>query len=101
MGPDELLGSVQKFAYREENPAVNARGNCGISAYFDWKVHFHGAPELIADCSVLTRDSGVNALSGCCGTSPEHVEVMVHVLNRHPPERQATLAEIEAKLGNA
>ena len=80
----ELLGSVQKFVHREENPSLIARGNCGISAYVDWKVHFHGTPKLMADCAVLTRDSGVNVLSGCCGTSPEHVQVMAQALNQTP-----------------
>ena len=84
MGTAELLGSEQKFVHREENLSHIARGNCGISAYVDWKIHFHDTPELTADCAVPTRDSGVNVLSGCCGTSPEHVQVMAQALNQRP-----------------
>tara|TARA_Y100000589_G_C27160913_1_gene632712 strand:+ start:1516 stop:1779 length:264 start_codon:yes stop_codon:yes gene_type:complete len=34
-----------------------------------------------------------------CGANLEHVWVMAKALNQTPPERQATLSEMEAKLG--
>ena len=101
IGPAELLDSVHKFEHREKNPVVIAKGNCGIPAYVDGKIHYHGTPELMADYAVLARDSGVKIIGGCCGTSPEHVRAMAQALNQTPPKRQATLAEIEAKLGKA
>ena len=83
----------------EKNPAVIAKGNCGIPVYVDGKVHYHGTPELMADYAVLARDLGVKIIGGCCGTSPEHVRVMAQALNQTPSASPATLAEIEAKLG--
>ena len=101
IGPAELLDSVHKFEHRGENPAIIAKGNCGIPAYVDGKIHYHGTPELMAAYAILARDSGVKIIGGCCGTSPEHVRAMAKALNQTPPKRQATLAEIEAKLGKA
>ena len=99
IGPAELLDSVHKFNHREKNPAVIAKGNCGIPIYDDGKVHYHGTPQLMADYAVLARDLGVKIIGGCCGTSPEHVRAMAQALNQTPSESPATLAEIEAKLG--
>ena len=99
IGPAELLDSVHKFKHREKNPAVIAKGNCGIPVFVDGKVHYHGTPELMADYAVLARDLGVKIIGGCCGTSPEHVRAMAQALNQTPLASPATLAEIEAKLG--
>ena len=101
IGPAELIDSVQKFGHGAENPALIAKGNCGIPSYVDGKIHYHGTPELMADYAVLARDSGVKIIGGCCGTSPEHVRAMAQALHQTSPERRATQADIEAKLGKA
>ena len=101
IGPAELLDSLQKFEHKAGNPAVVAKGNCGIPAFIDGKIHYHGTPELMADYAVLARDLGVKIIGGCCGTSPEHVRAMAQALNQTPPKRPATSADIEAKLGPA
>ena len=101
IGPAELLDSVQKFEHNAENPAVIAKGNCGIPAYVDGKIHYHGTPELMADYAVLARDLGVKIIGGCCGTSPEHVRAMAQALNQTLPKRPVTSSDIESKLGQA
>ncbi len=101
IGPAELLNSLQKFKHGEKNLAVIAKGNCGIPAYVDGKIHYYVTPELMADYAVMAGDSGVIIVGGCCGTRPEHVQAMGKALNQTPPERQATLAEIEVKRGKA
>ncbi len=99
VGPAELLDSLHKLKHKEKKPAVIAKGNCGIPVYVDGKVHYHGTPELMADYAILARDLGAKIIGGCCGTSPDHVRVMAQALNQTPSASQATLAEIEAKLG--
>ncbi len=101
IGPAELLDSVRKFENGAANLAVIAKGNCGIPAYVDGNIHYHGTPELMADYAVLARDSGVKIIGGCCGTSPEHVRAMAQALHQTLPERPPTQADIEAKLGKA
>ena len=101
IGPAELMDSVQKFEHKAENPVLIAKGNCGIPAYVDGKIHYHGTPEMMADYAVLARDLGVKIIGGCCGTSPEHVRAMAQALNQTPPKRPLTSADIEAKLGQA
>lgn len=101
IGPAELLDSVHGFIEHETALPIIAKGNCGIPAYVDGDIHYHGTPELMADYAVLARDSGVKIIGGCCGTSPEHVQAMAQALRTIPPDRPATRQDVAEKLGQA
>lgn len=101
IGPAELLDTVHGFVENKAALPLIAKGNCGIPAYVDGEIHYHGTPELMADYAMLARDSGVKIIGGCCGTSPEHVKAMADALNRTPPSGPATRADVVAKLGEA
>ena len=80
IGPAELLHSVQGM--KEQNPSLPliAKGNCGIPAYVEGKIHYHGTPELMANYALFARDMGASVIGGCCGTSPAHVAAMSDAL---------------------
>ena len=101
IGPAELLDSIHGFVEHKAELPMVAKGNCGIPAYVDGEIHYHGTPELMADYAVLARDSGVKIIGGCCGTSPEHVKAMAHALRTTPPAGSATRQDVAAKLGEA
>ena len=71
-GPAELLHSVRGMQQATDVPLI-AKGNCGIPAYFDGGIHYHGTPELMGDYACFARDAGIKIIGGCCGTTPEHV----------------------------
>lgn len=75
IGPAELLHSVQGILPEADVPVI-AKGNCGIPAYVDGAIHYHGTPELMADYARFSRNAGISIIGGCCGTSPEHVASM-------------------------
>ena len=75
IGPAELLHSVSEIITTASVPVI-AKGNCGIPAYLDGAIHYHGTPELMADYACLARDAGVRIIGGCCGTTPDHVAAM-------------------------
>ena len=100
IGPAELLDSVHGFVEHNIQLPMIAKGNCGIPAYVDGEIHYHGTPELMADYAVLARDSGVKIIGGCCGTSPEHIRAMAQALQITPPG-PATRSDVAAKLGEA
>ena len=81
IGPAELLHSVQDILPWVDDIPVVAKGNCGIPAYIDEEIHYHGTPELMAEYALFARDAGVKIIGGCCGTSPAHVEAVVSALN--------------------
>ncbi len=81
IGPAELMHSVQRILSKADTVPVVAKGNCGIPAYVDGAIHYHGTPELMAEYALFARDAGAKIIGGCCGTSPLHVEAMVTALN--------------------
>ena len=83
IGPAELLHSVQEMVPAVDVPLI-AKGNCGIPAYVDGDIHYHGTPELMADYACFARDAGVRIIGGCCGTTPDHVAAMAAALGNTP-----------------
>jgi methionine synthase I (cobalamin-dependent) len=81
IGPAELMHSVQGILPAAGNKPVVAKGNCGIPAYVDGAIHYHGTPELMAEYALFARDAGAQIIGGCCGTSPAHVAAMVTALD--------------------
>ena len=84
IGPAELLHSVRGILAASGTLPVVAKGNCGIPAYVDGAIHYHGTPELMAEYALFARDAGAKIIGGCCGTSPAHVEAMVAALDKTP-----------------
>ena len=81
IGPAELLHSVGVILTQANDIPVVAKGNCGIPAYLNGTIHYHGTPELMAEYALFARDVGAKIIGGCCGTSPVHVAAMVTALN--------------------
>lgn len=84
VGPAELMGSTQGLISAGIEIPVVAKGNCGIPQYVDGAIHFHGSPALMAQYALFARDAGGTIIGGCCGTTPEHIAVMVQALENTP-----------------
>ena len=99
IGPAELLHSVSEIITTASVPVI-AKGNCGIPAYLDGAIHYHGTPELMADYACLARDAGVRIIGGCCGTTPDHVAAMLAALVS-TPQYPFDQDRVDAALGPA
>jgi 5-methyltetrahydrofolate--homocysteine methyltransferase len=99
IGPAELLHSVSEIITTASAPVI-AKGNCGIPAYLDGAIHYHGTPELMADYACLARDAGVRIIGGCCGTTPDHVAAMRAALVS-TPQYPFDQDRVDAALGPA
>ena len=96
IGPAELLHSVSKILVDAKVPVI-AKGNCGIPAYVDGAIHYHGTPELMAAYACFARDAGVTIIGGCCGTTEVHVRAMRTALEsvpRRPFDQEAADAAL-------
>ncbi len=100
IGPSELLHSIRGILAENVNLPLVAKGNCGIPAYVDGSIHYHGTPKLMAEYALFARDIGAKIIGGCCGTSPAHVAAMVSALNT-TPVRDLDEAAMVAALGKA
>lgn len=98
-GASDLLRTVQGFVDAGANMPLIAKGNAGIPKYHDGHIHYDGTPELMADYAVLARDSGAKIIGGCCGTTPEHLQVMRRALEQRPTGPRPTLDAITSALG--
>ena len=96
IGPAELLHSVRGILAASGSLPVVAKGNCGIPAYVDGAIHYHGTPELMAEYALFARDAGAKIIGGCCGISPAHVQAMVTALNETPPRDFDEVAMVAA-----
>lgn len=97
IGPAELLHSVRGILEKSANAPVVAKGNCGIPAYVEGAIHYHGTPELMAEYALFARDLGAKIIGGCCGTSPTHVAAMVKALegtSKRPFDETAMVAAL-------
>jgi 5-methyltetrahydrofolate--homocysteine methyltransferase len=97
IGPAELLHSVEGILQANDTVPVVAKGNCGIPAYVEGAIHYHGTPELMAEYALFARDAGARIIGGCCGTTPDHVAAMVRALDGTPKrafDRDAMVAAL-------
>ena len=82
IGPAELIDSVFGFVDASpETAVIIAKGNCGIPAYVEGAIHYHGTPELMADYARVAYQAGARIIGGCCGTSPAHLASMRQALD--------------------
>lgn len=84
IGLPELMHSALEMLSTNVSIPVIAKGNCGIPEYIDGKIHWGGDPEMMAQYGLYARDAGAKIIGGCCGTTPEHIAVMVEALEKQP-----------------
>lgn len=93
IGPAEILDSVRRImpgidqlgaAGAGPDISVIAKGNCGIPAYVEGEIHYHGTPDLMAQYALFARDAGIRIIGGCCGTTPDHIAAMSRALIETP-----------------
>ena len=81
IGLAKMLNSVLGILAQAYDIPVVAKRNCGIPAYVDGAIHYHGTLYSMAEYALLARGVGAKIISSCCGTSPAHVAAMLSVLN--------------------
>lgn len=100
IGPAELLDSVFGFAEAEpEAKGLIAKGNCGIPAYVEGKIHYHGTPELMADYALAAYHAGAQIIGGCCGTTATHIKAMHQALSTAGPRKPMSREEAAKIVG--
>jgi 5-methyltetrahydrofolate--homocysteine methyltransferase len=91
-GPKHMADSFQYLC--ENSPiAVSVLPNAGLPEVKDGKQHYDETPESFASqVEHFANDLGANIVGGCCGTSPEHIRLVVDRLaGVSPKSREAKL----------
>lgn len=91
-GPKQMSESLRYLC--ENSPiAVSVLPNAGLPEVKDGKQHYDETPESFADqVEHFATAFGANIVGGCCGTTPEHLKLVVDRLaNISPKQRDAKL----------
>jgi 5-methyltetrahydrofolate--homocysteine methyltransferase len=92
-GPKHMTDSFRYLCENSPLP-VSVLPNAGLPEVKDGKQHYDETPEsFAAQVEHFAKDFGANIVGGCCGTSPEHIRLLVERIGGlSPKQRDAKLA---------
>ncbi len=98
-GPVEMGEPLRYLAEHARIP-ISVLPNAGLPSVVDGKMHYDLTPEGLAEhMTRFVTEYGVNAVGGCCGTTPAHLAAVVEAVGsvapipRHP-EHEPSAASI-------
>src|SRR6187399_488142 len=91
-GPKQMADSFRYLCENSPLP-VSVLPNAGLPEVKDGKQHYDETPEsFAAQVEHFAKDFGANIVGGCCGTTPEHIRMVIERLsNVAPKQRNARL----------
>ena len=92
-GPKQMADSFRYLCENSPIP-VSVLPNAGLPEVKDGQQHYDETPEsFAAQIEHFAKDLGANIVGGCCGTSPDHIRLLVERLgNITPKPREGNLA---------
>lgn len=90
-GPAGILKALRDVPL-EESLLLSAFPNAGLPAFVDGRYIYLSTPEYFGEAALKLRQQGVRLIGGCCGTTPEHVQVMANTLRGLKPVTEKTIA---------
>ena len=90
-GPKHMTESIRYICDNSPLP-VSVLPNAGLPSVVDGKMHYDETPEsFTAQLVHFAHDFGANIVGGCCGTTPDHLRLVVEAMQRiTPKQRHAT-----------
>jgi 5-methyltetrahydrofolate--homocysteine methyltransferase len=91
-GPKQMADSL-KYLCENAPMYVSVLPNAGLPEVKDGKQHYDETPESFAkQVEHFAKDFGANIVGGCCGTSFEHLKLVVDMMEKvSPKQRNAKL----------
>jgi 5-methyltetrahydrofolate--homocysteine methyltransferase len=92
-GPQEMIEHVRALA--QTTPRfVSVQPNAGLPEMRDGHPHYTlTVDEFVKHHEIFVREFGVNAVGGCCGTTPEYVAALASALKGTPRPARAPVEE--------
>ncbi|MCH5267016.1 MAG: homocysteine S-methyltransferase family protein [Lachnospiraceae bacterium] len=98
-GPDKMCEIIEKMKKYADIPMI-AKPNAGLPKLKDGKtVYEMGAEEFAAEMMALV-EAGVDILGGCCGTTPEHIRMLVEKLRETNEINSVAFPERKSKVNH-
>ncbi|MEP6944948.1 MAG: methionine synthase [Acidobacteriota bacterium] len=87
-GPRHMTDSFRYLCENSPIP-VSVLPNAGLPEVKDGKQHYDETPETFAgQVEHFVKDFGANIVGGCCGTSPEHLRLVVERMGGLSPKKR-------------
>ncbi|HEX9713748.1 MAG TPA: methionine synthase [Actinomycetota bacterium] len=88
-GPVEMIEHVRALCQGWPR-LVSVQPNAGLPEMRDGRAHYSlSVEDFVAHHEIFVREFGVNAVGGCCGTTPEFITALTAALRDTPrPDRQ-------------
>lgn len=98
-GPKQMADSLKYLCENAPMP-VSVLPNAGLPEVKDGQQHYDETPEsFAAQVEHFAKDFGANIVGGCCGTSFEHLKLVVDLMqNVSPKQRNAKLVPSAASI---
>ncbi len=76
LGPEQISVMMEELAEISSIP-IMAQPNAGLPQIENGETVYTITPELFAEQCVKIAETGASVLGGCCGTTPEHIRMLV------------------------
>lgn len=82
-GFDQMIDIVKEIRSIDPSTPILVHANAGKPLYQDGKTVFPETPEMMVAKVQDLINSGANIIGGCCGTTPAHIQRLVHAIRVH------------------
>ena len=82
-GFDQMIEIVREIRSIDPITPILVHANAGKPVFQDGKTVFPETPEMMAAKVKDLIKSGANIIGGCCGTTPAHIQGLVHAVRVH------------------
>jgi 5-methyltetrahydrofolate--homocysteine methyltransferase len=79
-GFDQMVEVVREIRKADQSTPVLVHANAGLPVIEDGKVVYTETPAAVAVMARELAKCGANIIGGCCGTTPDHIRVLVKEL---------------------
>ncbi|HEX8283039.1 MAG TPA: methionine synthase [Pyrinomonadaceae bacterium] len=81
------MGESLRYLCENTSLPVSVLPNAGLPEVKDGKMHYDETPEsFAAQVEHFAKDFGCNVVGGCCGTTPEHLKLLVERVRHLEPK---------------
>jgi len=84
-GPSQIARVARAMRAAAPDALITAMPNAGFPEQLRGRTIYPATPNYFAEYALTLRDSGVNLIGGCCGTTPAHIAAMGNAL-AHPDQ---------------
>ncbi|MEO6725275.1 MAG: bifunctional homocysteine S-methyltransferase/methylenetetrahydrofolate reductase [Blastocatellia bacterium] len=87
VGPQIILEAIEKMRERTTR-RLSAQPNAGLPREVGGRKMYMASPEYVSKYAKRLINSGVKFIGGCCGTTPDHIKLIVDAVRAASPGRR-------------